>query len=209
MIEECLVVEFRVHGDECPLAEATRDTGGVADARPPQLRGDGNALLRFSSASPGLAEALDADDRVRFLHVSRGDRDEYRCMSKYPCVVHELVDAGLLMDTLQYRNGEARITGAVVGYNTLRGVLDTAGDTVGVTLERAYPLRDEDESPVSDRWGLTPAQESAIQAAHDAGYFDVPRAATASDVAATLDISKSAFLERLRRGQDRLLGQIL
>ena len=209
MIEECLVVEFRVHGDDCPLADATRELGGVVDARPPQLRSDGNALLRFSSASPGLADALDADDRIRYLHASRGDRDEYRCLSKHPCVVHELVDAGLLMDSLRYRNGEARITGAVVGHDVLRGVLDTAGDTVGVTLERAYPLRDDDESPVADRWGLTPAQEAAIQAAHDAGYFQVPRDATATEVAETLDISKSAFLERLRRGQERLLGQVL
>lgn len=209
MIEECLVVEFRVHGDDCPLAAATRDTGGVVDARPPQLRADGNTLLRFSSATPGLAAALDADDRIRYLHVSRGDRDEYRCLSKHPCVVHELVDAGLLVDALRYRNGEARITGAVVGHDVLRGVLDTAGDAVGVTLQRAYPLGDEDETPVADRWGLTPAQEDAIRAAHDAGYFTVPRGATAADVAATLDVSKSAFLERLRRGQDRLLGQVL
>lgn len=208
MIEECLVVEFRVHGDDCPLADATRDVGAVADARPPQLRADGNALLRFSSASQGLAPVLDADDRIRYLHVSRGDRDEYRCLSKHPCIVHDLADAGLLVDDLRYRTGDAHIVGAVVGHDVLRGVLDTAGDTVGVTLERAYPMRDEDESPVADRWGLTPAQEKAIQAAHDAGYFNVPRDATAMDVADALDISKSAFLERLRRGQDRLLGQV-
>jgi len=209
MIEECLVVEFRVHGDDCPLADATRRLGSVVDARPPQLRADGNALLRFSSASTGLADALDADERIRYLHRSRGDRDEYRCLSKHPCVVHELVDAGLLVDAIRYRSGAASITGAVVGHDVLRGVLDTAGDTVGVTLERAYPLRDEDETPVADRWGLTPAQEAAIQAAHDAGYFTVPRGATAQDVADTMSISKSAFLERLRRGQDRLLGQVL
>lgn len=207
MIDECLVVAFQVHGDDCPLATATRVTSAVVDARPPQLRHDGNALLRFASTNPGLPDALDADDRIRYLHRVRGDRDDYRCLSTAPCVLHDLVDAGLLVDTLRYRSGAATVTGAVVGHDVLRGVLDTAGETVGVTLKRAHPLGD-DEAPVADRWGLTPAQAAAIEAAHDAGYFAVPRDATAQDVADALDISKSAFLERLRRGQNRLLGQI-
>jgi predicted DNA binding protein len=40
------------------------------------------------------------------------------------------------------------------------------------------------------------------------GYFSVPRETTASEVAAELGISKSAFLERLRRGQDGLFAQV-
>lgn len=211
MIDECLFVEFGVQGDDCPLADATRATGASVDAHPPQLRADGYALLQFSSTDgDDIATALDADDRVRYLHVAHdGSRYTYRCLSKHPCVVHELTNAGLLADTLHYRNGSARFTGAVVGQDVLRGVLDTAGATVGVTLERTYAIGGEDEPPVADRWGLTPSQADALHAAHEMGYFSVPRDADASDVADALGISKSAFLERLRRGLSGLLGETL
>lgn len=211
MIPECLVVEFSVRGDDCPLADATRDTGTSLDARPPLLRDDGYVLLHFSSADgEALATALDEDERVRYLHLARNDgRFNYRCLSKAPCVVHDLVSAGFLVEQLHYDDGDARFTGAVVGQDVLRGVLDTAGDTVGVTLERAVPIGGEDDSPVADRWGLTPAQADALQTAHEMGYFAVPRDADATDVADAMGISKSAFLERLRRGLHRLLGETL
>jgi predicted DNA binding protein len=40
------------------------------------------------------------------------------------------------------------------------------------------------------------------------GFFSVPREADASEVAAELGIGKSAFLERLRRGQATLFAQL-
>lgn len=209
MIEECLVVEFSVTGDDCPLATATRETDATVECQPPQLRRDDNALLGFSAADEAVGEVLDDDDRIRYLHANRtGDRIDYRCLSLHPCVVHELVDVGLLVDDLRYRRGTERYTGAVVGYDVLEGVLEAAGETVGVTLERIYPLADDDEGAVARGWDLTPAQAAALRTAMSMGYFTVPREATAGEVAAELDISKSAFLERLRRGQAALFAQV-
>lgn len=210
MISECLVVEFRVTGDECPLAEATRETGATVDARPPLLRADDNSLLHFSTAEAGIGRALDADSRVRYLHASRSDgRYTYRCLSKQPCIVHELIDAGFLVESLHFEDGTERHGGAVVGHDVLDGVLEAAGEAVGVSLERISPLREDSAEPVAQRWDLTPAQEEAVRAAHRLGYFNVPRSVTASEVAAELEISKSAFLERLRRAQSGLFAQIL
>ncbi|UPV74234.1 helix-turn-helix domain-containing protein [Halorussus limi] len=211
MIDECLVVEFSVTGDDCPLAEATRETGTTVDARPPQLRSDDNALLRFSASEGAdeLAAVLDADDRIRYLHASRTDsRTNFRCLSKRPCVVHELTDAGFMAETLQYREGTERYTGAVVGHDVLQGVLAAAAETVGVSLERVFPLGSEDDEAVAQRWDVTPAQEAALRTSMEMGYFAVPRGATAAEVADELGISKSAFLERLRRGQATLFAQV-
>lgn len=210
MIEECLVVEFHVEGDGCPLAQASRTSGVGVDARPPQRRADGTALLRCSATDPdgSLAAALDADDRIRYLHTStEGQRTDFRCVSLEPCVVHRLVDRGFLAESLRYADGRERYTGAVVGRDVLGDVLEAAGETVGVSVARLYPLGPADSDPVAARWDITPAQEAALRAAVEAGYFEVPREVTASDVAADLDISKSAFLERLRRGQNRLFSQ--
>ena len=63
MIEECLVVEFAVTGDDCPLATATRETDTTLEAKPPQRRADGNALLQFTG-DPAIAPVLDADERM-------------------------------------------------------------------------------------------------------------------------------------------------
>jgi predicted DNA binding protein len=209
MRPECLVVEFRVTGDDCPLAEASRAAGASIDAAPPLAREDGYTLLRASTPDPAVGDALDGDDRVRFLHGSRVDgRHNYRCLSTAPCVVHDLVDVGFLIESVHHRDGTERHVGAVVGYDALDIVIEAASDRVGVSLERVTTLGEEGDTPVAQRWDLTPAQGAAIRAAIAAGYFEVPRGATAAEVADDLDISKSAFLERLRRGQGSLFTQL-
>jgi len=89
MMNECLMTEFRIQGDDCPLADASRDTGAIIDAASPLMRDDGNVLLRFSSAAnKELVDFLDDDDRVRYLYQSTdGDRMNYRCLSLHPCVI--------------------------------------------------------------------------------------------------------------------------
>ncbi|ELY57293.1 Bacterio-opsin activator HTH domain-containing protein [Natronococcus amylolyticus DSM 10524] len=210
MIDECLVVEFTVRNDDCPLAEATRDVEVEIDARPPQRRSDGNDLLQFSApTSDRLTRVLEEDDRISYLHASRTDgRSRYRCLSKHPCVVHRLIDSGLIVETLRYRDGAARIAGAVVGRDVLKGVMEAAGETVGVKLERVYPLESEARESPSRRWNLTPAQEECLRAALELGYFEIPRGASSEAVADELGISKSAFLERLRRAEAALFQQM-
>lgn len=209
MIEECLAVEFDVSGDDCPLAVATRETNVTVECDPPQSRDDSNVLLHFTAPPDDVfAETLDADDRIRYLHRSRGDgRDTYRCLSKQPCVVHELTNAGFMAETLTYRGGAERHTGAVVGNDVLQGVMAAAGDAVGVRLRRVYPVGPE--SPAAERrWNLTTAQAEAIRTALAMGYFSVPKETTAQAVADEVGISKTAFLERLRRGQAGLFEQV-
>ncbi len=210
MIEECLAVEFQVTDDDCPLADATRDVDVQINALPPQLRDDGYVLLQFSSpTNEALRETLDADDRIRYLHVATADgRDTYRCLSKHPCIVHTLISGGLIVENLRYRDGRAAIFGAVVGRDVLKGVMERAGQAVGVRLERVYPLQSEAEEVPSQQWNVTPRQEECIRAALELGYFSIPREATASDVADELGISKSAFLERLHRAEASLFEQI-
>ena len=210
MISECLVVEFRVTGDDCPLADASRGTEAKIEAAPPLRRDDGYALVRFSVADPAVGDALDDDDRVRYLHrAETGEEHTFRCLSKERCVVHRLIEEGFLVESVGYREGVERHVGAVVGQEVLNGVLEAAGETVGVRLERISPLRGEGEGSVDSRWDLTPAQAEAMKTAHEMGYFEVPRGASSETVAAELGVSKSAFLERLRRGERALLRHIL
>ncbi|WP_290814062.1 helix-turn-helix domain-containing protein [Halovivax sp.] len=210
MIEECLVVEFRVTGDGCPLADASATVDAPIDAAPPLARTDGNTLLRFSTPDPAVGDVLDDDDRIRYLHRTVGDDGcTFRCLSKERCVVHRLIDRGLLVESIRYRDGTERHVGAVVGQAVLQDVLETAGETVGVQLVRLTPLGEDDDAPVVSRWNLTAGQAEALETAYEMGYFEVPRRNDAAAVADALGVSKSAFLERLRRAEATLLQRAL
>ncbi|WP_174955747.1 MULTISPECIES: helix-turn-helix domain-containing protein [Halolamina] len=204
------MAEFRIRGEESPLADASRAADATLDVAPPLLRDDGNVLLRFSSAaSDDLTRLLDEDDRIRYLYRAVVDgRYSYRCLSLQRSVVHELVSAGFMVESLRYQRGDALLTGAVVGQEILQAVMETAGGTVGVELERVYALGPEGDAAVAERWDLTPAQSEALRTAAGMGYFAVPRQVTATDVADEIGISKSAFLERLHRGQGALFSQL-
>jgi predicted DNA binding protein len=195
------MTEFRIQGDDCPLADTSRATETTVDVAPPLMRDDGNVLLRFSSTvDEGLSDSLDNDDRIRYVN--------FRCLSLHPCVVHKLISAGFMIESLQYKSGNAIIRGAVVGHEVMQTVMETAGETVGVTLERVYALRAEGEASMAERWDLTPAQEESLRTAVAMGYFAVPRETTSAEVAEEMGISKSAFIERLHRAQHGLLTQL-
>jgi predicted DNA binding protein len=59
---------------------------------------------------------------------------------------------------------------------------------------------------VVDDHGLSAVQRETLAAAFEAGYFDVPRRTTISDLAERLGVSDQAVSERLRRGLARVLA---
>lgn len=211
MIEDGLAVEFNVTDDNCPLAAATAATGtSIECTPPPQLRTDGNVLLRQTLKTDGkaLAEELDEDGRISHVFLTANDNHAtIRCLSADPCVLHTLTNAGFLPEEVQYSNGEGRFSGAVIGREILENVLRAAGKAVGVRVLNIYQI-DEDHASSAGRWNLTPPQHEALRVGHEMGYFRAPREASAEDVAAELDIGKSAYLQRIRRAQRSLVAQI-
>lgn len=62
----------------------------------------------------------------------------------------------------------------------------------------------------SDReYDLTDGQRKALMMAYSLGYFDSPRDATQTDLAAELDITRQAVSSRLQRGMRRLVASTL
>ena len=55
---------------------------------------------------------------------------------------------------------------------------------------------------------LSERQREAFQLARTRGYYEYPRQVTARDLAADLDISKTTFLEHLRKAEAKLLSTI-
>lgn len=70
-----------------------------------------------------------------------------------------------------------------------------------VSLTRLYRSRENE----SDGLGLSTKQRAALTTALEAGHYEVPQAATLTDVADELGISRQAASERLRRGTEALV----
>lgn len=64
-------------------------------------------------------------------------------------------------------------------------------------------------APRHAAYGLTPEQRATLVAAHELGYFEIPRRVTASELAAELGISQQAVSERLRRATDALVDSTI
>ncbi|WP_227379726.1 helix-turn-helix domain-containing protein [Haladaptatus halobius] len=59
------------------------------------------------------------------------------------------------------------------------------------------------------RFGITEDQQEALTRAYDSGYYNIPRKATAEEIADELGVSHQALSERLRRGHESLVKNAL
>lgn len=60
-----------------------------------------------------------------------------------------------------------------------------------------------------DRGRLTERQLEVLETAHEMGYYEYPRGANATEVAAALGICPSTLAEHLAAAQTKLLGDVL
>jgi predicted DNA binding protein len=77
---------------------------------------------------------------------------------------------------------------------------------IDVTLERICDMSD---SYQQDGIRLTEEQYQAISHAYEAGYYDVPRRVNQEELAESFDVSHQALSERLRRGHQTVIANML
>lgn len=97
--------------------------------------------------------------------------------------------------TFEVRASEQRELSAFQAYCRDHGVK--------IDLTQLHELSAADSSGDYD---LTDGQRQVLELAYASGYFDSPRAADQSDIAAELDVSRQAVSARLQRGLRRLVA---
>lgn len=87
----------------------------------------------------------------------------------------------------------------------LRALLAALPQNVDTTVERVgeYDRRRRTETMLTDR------QRDVVTTAAELGYYDVPRDATVSDVAAELDITDSTVSAHLRKAESAVMREAL
>lgn len=84
-------------------------------------------------------------------------------------------------------------------------VAEAEANGIDVTLERLHDYRTQETVLET----LTPRQREVLEVAFDRGYYDVPRRASAAEIAAELGLDDSTVSEHLQRAEHNLLETLL
>jgi predicted DNA binding protein len=157
---------------------------------------------------------VDADERFTPV-FSHGSTHRYRithdgdrscpcaCLGRFECPVERYLA----------EDGHLTLVFHAAGYDELQSVVGALREEFpGVDIERFVRAPAADASVDSvfvDRSKLTDRQLEALQTAYRMGYFERPRGANATEVAAALDIDPSTLREHLVAAQSKLLGDVL
>ncbi|GCF15519.1 hypothetical protein Harman_34540 [Haloarcula mannanilytica] len=128
------------------------------------------------------------------------------------CVCERIEAAGCVVQEFSADTESIVVTFLVEDMPTLREIvadLKSEGETVKLRRLLEDASSETDRPVVLDRAKLTERQREVLGRAHEMGYFEHPREATAGDVADALDISTSTFTEHLAAAQRKLLDDLL
>jgi DNA-binding CsgD family transcriptional regulator len=115
---------------------------------------------------------------------------------RYPLVVE------LPVECLPEGGLRARVVGE---RETFAAAVEAVPDTVTLELAAIRPYDPGTGRPAAS---LTARQQEVLRAAVAAGYYDVPREATYTDIAAALDIAPATVGEHLRKIEASVLPQV-
>ena len=195
----------------CPVFEALQGTGAaVVDAR----SSIGGPDAGPSVTDVALTDAPSADGVLAPLYP-HGDGGWYRLArdGAAGCPCERLGALGV--PVVRYGADADRLTLVfhAADFEALRtAVADLREAFPDMDIRRFVRAPDGGEprdEVVVDRARLTDRQREVLATALELGYFERPRAANATEVAAALDISPSTFGEHLATAQRKLVGAVL
>jgi PAS domain S-box-containing protein len=197
------------------LVELAR-TGAFADCEEFRVagsvpRGD-TAVIQYVAvrgSTPALRERLAAHPAVTDVSVIV-ETEPVRLQVTVTDPVPEGVLAGqgvVVTETVVDRDG-ATLSIELPAREALQSVASALeSEYEGVSVRSSITRDREDrnwQGGCFQRADLTDKQLAALQAAYYNGYFERPRRATATEIAASLDVSHSTFLQHLHRAQEKL-----
>ncbi|GAB3034391.1 helix-turn-helix domain-containing protein [Natronobiforma cellulositropha] len=202
------VVELEIPADRLGFAQ-TFDRLGSFEFQIAGMIGDAPPLVWVSGASRNaIRSALEADPTVEVLACLTETGDE-----RWLFRLEFAASVKLFEQLVSANDGAILDASGRSGRWTLELLFhDHAALSEAHTLLRQYDFTTEVTrvtpfgDPSEGHKALTSTQYETIVAAHELGYFDVPRRVTLEELAAELDISHQALSERLRRSHAALVS---
>lgn len=166
-------------------------------------------VYRVEGGRQGFTDTLDAADEVLEHDVVSASGDTFYSVihTKTPEPMEELWrmatrEAVVLLPPLVQRDDGAIDTRVIGSSGDLAEMMEDVPDWVEYEVDS---VREAGGWRYSAYDRLSPRQRRALDAAHDLGYYDVPRRATHADVAEELGCSKSTASEHLRKAEAHLV----
>lgn len=171
--------------------------------------GDGDTALERVAAEVGVTEELvHGDNRVVITDECLKHRD--------PSTIEDYLGRHgcLLIPPLTYTDGAKHCRVLALDSATLSAVYrDLAADHDVTVVEKHELTTPPRNSPMgvmdANLPSLTPRQRDVLRAAHDAGYYRIPRDVTTEDLATQFGLDRRTVEEHLRRAENKILGSLV
>lgn len=195
----------------CPIAAVSAAAGTTIDQISRSVpNGGAPPVTEFQVDAERVPEDIDLEPIFSYgrTHLFRrvhdgGEPCPCECLGAFGCPVerYAAVDGVL---TVAFHAADFEQLQAVVA-----DLRDRYPDVDIRRLVRSPTSGHPEDTVFVDRGKLTERQLEVVATAYEMGYFDRPRGANATEVAAALDIDPSTFSEHLAAAQSKLLGEIL
>lgn len=167
----------------------------VEDACPDRL------VERAEDANSGEARVLERTSDGGLVEITVQDN----------CPIVSIADAGAVPQTARSVDGQGTVVADIPSHTETAAVIDSFL-TAHSGAELAAKKQRESIAPLfgfrnyaTHTDSLTERQREVLTMAHEAGYYNWPRGATAADLAETLDISEPTLHKHLRAAEQKLV----
>ncbi|MFB6149912.1 MAG: bacterio-opsin activator domain-containing protein [Halobacteriales archaeon] len=219
--EEVVRLDIGVSGTETPLfrfatASTANDPDGQIEVLGTVAHNDTPTLTYVRVPKNAIPDDFDPttlfDDTV--ATVKRIEETElsvrYELTIHVPTIGSILTDYGAVIQSFRIGADGAELTIDVPHQTEVTRVLDSLDEHYPAVelLSRREMVSPDDtqERYEAIREDLTEKQWQAVTAAYHSGYFEQPRDRSAAEVAESLDISRSTFLQHLRAAEKKIIG---
>lgn len=196
----------------CPAVELSEREGAVVETCATSV-GNADAPAGVTDVLATTDEGGDVDG---LRHIfSYGSKHVYRLThdGDVGCPCEHLGRHGCPIDRYFARDGRLELVFHAAGFEELQdAVADLREEFPDVDIKRLVrspASGSRGDSVFVDRSKLTRRQLEVLRTAYEMGYFERPRGANATTVAAALDIDASTFSEHLAAAQTKLLEDVL
>ena len=167
--------------------------------------GSGHAVLEVETTEPGaILKSLQSRPELITVDLLSVDsvRGVFQIETRETTILEPFLSAGVPLETPIYITDGT----AIWEFRTSQDRLSTLSTLLqNSPLEYSVDRIGNGDAKPKNGPGLTARQAEVFEAAHRAGYFEIPREATVQDVAEQTSVNKSTASETLRRAVRNLV----